>query len=136
MTGPGFNNQANGFAAVAGIASPGLNDTAVLYGSGGKDTFSGTPTSTLFAGTGFQLQALGFRTVNVIGNGDTGYLYDGPGANTFVGTGTIAQLSGANYTLNLQNFADVVALAVNGSSDRKVLLSPLDYAFTAIGNWM
>jgi hypothetical protein len=136
MTGPGFNNQANGFAAVAGIASGGY-DTAVLYGSAGNDTFSGTPSSSLFAGSGFQLQALGFRTVNAIGNGgsDTAYLYDGPGGNTFTGSANIATLSGSGYALNLQSFADVVALAVNGSSDHKVLLSPLDYAFTALGNW-
>jgi hypothetical protein len=146
MSGAGYNIQAFGFAAVAAFG--GGNDTAVLYGSAGNDTFSGTPpgfpdftalTDSLLVGSGFQLQTLGFQTVNVIGNGgsDTAYLYAKSGANTFVGSGHLALLSEAGYALNLQDFANVVASAYPyiGGTSRKVVLSPLDYTFTALGNW-
>jgi hypothetical protein len=70
MYGPGFDNWAQGFATVNAFSTAGGHDTAVLVGSSGSNTFTGSGTSGSLTRTGASVTITGFDLVR---------LYAGPG---------------------------------------------------------
>ena len=62
-------------------------------------------------------------------------VFDGPGDDDFFGQGNAATLAGPNYAISLDSFAAVVAYATAGGTNRKHLAA-LNYAFTAVGDWL
>jgi hypothetical protein len=136
LYGNGYFNQVDGFQVVVATSTAGGNDQAFLYGSPGGDVFVGTPAYSFLYGNGFFNQANGFKSVHATGGGhDVAYLYGAPtGGDSLGAQGNAATLSGQGYSLAVDDFAQVIA-SVMGAGPHRKQVGPLDYLFTAMGDF-
>ncbi len=127
LMGTGFYNYAENFDKIFAYATAGdaggVGDRAYMYDSTGNDTFTGRPTFSVLAGTGFYNYAGSFDKVYAYANaGDAGgvrdraYLFDSVGNDTFTGRPTYSTLAGTGYYNYAGSFDKVYGYATAGDA--------------------
>ncbi len=118
LSGTGYTIKLNSVANIT--VNGGSNDIAKMSDISGSNTFTATPTSATFAGTGFSDTANHFGTVYgtaATGTTDTATLSDSSGSNRFVAAQTSANFSGTGFYNQANNFSSVVGKAAAGTTD-------------------
>jgi hypothetical protein len=133
-----------GFKNVS-IYSNGGADTATFKGSGGNDVFTGSPTESSLASSGFSVSAKGFAAVTataVDGGDDRAFLTDSAGNDAMTGLGNSAELTKGSgntldYLIKVLSFDQVKATATTGTNTKDVHsdLALLSYILELEGNW-
>lgn len=108
MIGTGFSVTAKTFDTVQAYARNGGNDTAILRGSSGDDTFIGDSSYGKLYGTGFFTRAKFFDSVTVYGMGgvDTATMYDSAGNDRYLGNKQVELVNagGTNEIVDLSSW--------------------------------
>ncbi len=107
--GTSYRLQADGFATVRGTGGAG-GDKALLTDAAGG-VFNATTTTTTLSGTGYNIIANNFKSVQAtaVGPADAATLRAGPGTNVFVGGKGKSEFEGVNYNNIAQGFFAVNA---------------------------
>jgi hypothetical protein len=116
-----YRLQADGFTTVRGNGGAG-GDTALLTDAAGG-TFNATSTTTTLTGTGYNIIANNFKSVQAtaVGPADAATLRAGPGTNVFVGSKGKSEFEGVNYNNVANGFFTVNAYGAAGGYNTALL---------------
>lgn len=120
MSGPGYQNDAYGFAGVTAVSRGNAADVATLHAASPADSYLGTAQMALLRGQGHSVLATGFPTtvaLGIAGGGNIAFLFDTPQHDVLEAGPVQTTLVGGGRTQWVENFRTVYAYSSAGGQD-------------------